>query len=324
MPAREPPHPSLVSDERTAPRLPVSVVAHRLGIAPATLRTWDRRYGVGPTEHATGAHRRYGPQDLARLETMRRLVLEGVPPGEAARVVLEGGYDPATEGAQFPDRQGGLPLPEPRGPAQPLPGADEIARGLGRAATSLDSDAVLRCFAEQLARHGVVPAWEQVMVPVLVAAGARWEATGEGVEVEHLLSECVATALRQHSPPVESDRPVLLACAPNELHTLPLLVLSAALAERGHATRTLGAAVPAEALLAAVRRTRPPALFVWSQRAATGHRGLLEALPASRPPTAVFAGGPGWPSDLPARVNRADGLGAALDLMGRALRGSAL
>ena len=34
--------------------LTVAAVARRLGVAPATLRTWDRRYGLGPTEHSTG------------------------------------------------------------------------------------------------------------------------------------------------------------------------------------------------------------------------------------------------------------------------------
>ena len=38
--------------------LPVAAVARRLGVAPATLRTWDRRYGLGPSVHAPGAHRR--------------------------------------------------------------------------------------------------------------------------------------------------------------------------------------------------------------------------------------------------------------------------
>ncbi|HWH29382.1 MAG TPA: MerR family transcriptional regulator, partial [Mycobacteriales bacterium] len=61
-------------------------MAHRLGVAPATLRTWARRYDLGPSEHAAGAHRRYTAADVARLEAMRRLTLEGVPPAEAARV----------------------------------------------------------------------------------------------------------------------------------------------------------------------------------------------------------------------------------------------
>ena len=44
-------------------RRTVAAVARRLGVAPATLRTWDRRYGLGPSEHTSGAHRRYGPAE---------------------------------------------------------------------------------------------------------------------------------------------------------------------------------------------------------------------------------------------------------------------
>ena len=33
------------SSAQLEPRLTVAAVAHRLGVAPATLRTWARRYG---------------------------------------------------------------------------------------------------------------------------------------------------------------------------------------------------------------------------------------------------------------------------------------
>jgi DNA-binding transcriptional MerR regulator len=46
------------------PGLSVAAVARRLGVAPATLRTWDRRYGLGPSQHSAGAHRRYSPADV--------------------------------------------------------------------------------------------------------------------------------------------------------------------------------------------------------------------------------------------------------------------
>ena len=70
-----------------SPMLTVAAVARRLGVAPSTLRTWDRRYDLGPSAHTAGSHRRYGPEDLARLVVMRRLTLEGVPPAEAARIL---------------------------------------------------------------------------------------------------------------------------------------------------------------------------------------------------------------------------------------------
>lgn len=65
-------------------QLTVAAVARRLGVAPATLRTWDRRYGLGPSAHESGEHRRYCPEDLARLILMRRLITNGVSPADAA------------------------------------------------------------------------------------------------------------------------------------------------------------------------------------------------------------------------------------------------
>ncbi len=64
----------VVNAETSAPTptLTVAAVARRLGVAPSTLRTWDRRYGLGPSAHTAGAHRRYSPADVARLMVMRR------------------------------------------------------------------------------------------------------------------------------------------------------------------------------------------------------------------------------------------------------------
>jgi MerR family transcriptional regulator, light-induced transcriptional regulator len=309
------------------PRLTVSAVAHRLGVAPATLRTWARRYGLGPSEHAVGAHRRYTAVDVARLEAMRRLTLEGVPPGEAARVVLATPFAPgAVTAGPMPDREGSL---RGRGPGGPggrvlaLPGADGVVRGLGRAAMALDARTVTSTLRHEVDEHGVLHTWEHVLRPVLVAVGERWAATGQGVEVEHLLSDCVSTVLREVAeravdPP--GRRPVLLSCAPDEHHTLPLHALAAALGERGVAARSLGPSMPAAAIEAAVRRTGPAALFVWSQLPGTADPAVLAALPVTRPPTSVVVGGPGWRADrLPHRVTVAVGLPHALELVERAV-----
>lgn len=301
--------------------LTVSAVAHRLGVAPATLRTWDRRYGLGPTEHAAGAHRRYSPRDVARLQTMRRLTLHGVPPAAAAQAALE--VEPLVGARErpLPDRETRLQAQPGGGRVLRMPGAEAAVRGLGRAAMALDATAVTEAVRAELARRGVTETWDEVLRPVLAAVGARWAATGQGVEVEHLLSDCVTTALREvATTQQEGPRPVLLACAPDDQHALPLHVLGAALAERGHASRTLGAAMPADALAAAVRRTGPAALFLWSQLSTTADPTVLDRLPTTRPATALVVGGPGWiGAELPARVTRADDLKSAVALVEQAL-----
>jgi DNA-binding transcriptional MerR regulator len=69
--------------------LTVAAVARRLGVAPATLRTWDRRYGIGPSDHDSGTHRRYSASDVTRLSAMVRLIVAGVAPKDAATKALE-------------------------------------------------------------------------------------------------------------------------------------------------------------------------------------------------------------------------------------------
>ncbi|MFC5182462.1 MerR family transcriptional regulator [Actinomadura harenae] len=273
--------------------LGVGAVARRLGVAPSTLRTWDRRYGIGPSGRSPGGHRRYTADDLARLEDMQRSILTGASPAEAARVAL------------------GAPLVRPvvarghgaGGNRVPLSltseGAADRARGLARAAMALDATAMTATARAALAQDGVVAAWNGVFVPVLDGIGRKHAASGSHVEVEHLLSavlvQCLTeTTLSDGARPRLAGRPVLLACAPEEQHSLPVYALAAALEEAGIAATVLGARVPSAALTAAIERIGPRAVFVWSQTSDTGDPSWLADLPRTRPPLRTVIGGPGW------------------------------
>ena len=287
------------------PTLTVAAVARRLGVAPATLRTWARRYGLGPSAHTAGAHRRYSGTDLARLVVMRRLTLEGVAPGEAARIAIE--TDVEEDGANALATVTSLPnvstiaeVPSDFGRAGggnvvALPDAGPAARGLARAALALDARECTRILRAAVEVEGVQAAWERLALPVLAALGKRWEGTGAGVESEHLLSECVLTVVHSHAlaQQVRTRAVALLACAEDEQHSLPVHVLSAALAERGADARVLGQRTPRDALSAAVRRVGPAAVLVYASMAVPDASQLL-VLPRIRPAPRLIVGGPGW------------------------------
>jgi len=272
--------------------LTAGAVARRLGVAVTTLRSWHLRYGLGPNGHARGRHRRYTPGDLTRLELMQRLVAQGVPPKEAARWAVH-----APAAAAGPRRDGG--------PGLALGHADAAARGLARAALRLDSETVRRIVADTVRSRGVVETWDRVLCPVLAALGERAARTGRLVEVEHLVSGCVSAVLGAVPRPL-AGHPVgiLLACADEEQHSLPIEALAAALAAAGVPCRMLGARVPPDALAAAVRRTGPRAVLLWSHAPETADPAQVAALLAHpRRPTVVAVGGPGWdPTSLPAGV----------------------
>ncbi|WP_420312828.1 MerR family transcriptional regulator [Streptomyces sp. YS-B37] len=294
--APDPAHPAAAQVPLTT-----GALARRLGVAPTTLRSWEQRYGIGPAVRAEGRHRRWTPGDVAVLEEMCRLTSSGVPPAEAARVAKgAAGSDPGQAARTHGSSRaaGTLPLGDVR----------QECRGLARAAVRLDAPAVERQLADAVGQYGVVVAWQEVMVPTLHAVGRKWASSGDRyVEVEHLLSWHVSTALRRRTPPPgpQSDTPpagpVMLACVPSEQHTLPIEALNAALGELGLPTRMFGAAVPAEALTAAVRRLGPAAVVLWAQARSTASLPLARHLAdirwgvkgARRQPSVVLAG-PGW------------------------------
>ncbi|MEH0982245.1 MerR family transcriptional regulator [Micromonospora sp. CPCC 205556] len=292
--------------------LSAGAVARRLGVAVTTLRTWHQRYGLGPSQHVPGHHRRYTPADLARLEIMRKLTAEGVAPAEAARWAKQSPTaSPGAEARLRAGRDGG-------GQTIPVGRAGPAARGLARAAMRLDSAAISDTIGRALAANGVIATWDGLLRPVLAGIGERHAATAGLIEVEHLMSRCVSEAFAtvgRAGTPIGPAR-ILLSCADEEQHTLPLEALAAALTEAGVAYRMLGARVPVAALIEAVNRTGPAAVAIWSHTRATADPGQLSALlGVPRRPLLVLAAGPGWRADtLPAGVVRPVDLAEAVSL----------
>ena len=261
------------------PGLTVAAVARRLGVAPATLRTWDRRYGLGPSAHSAGAHRRYSARDVARLDLMRRLVNAGAPPGEAARAALRRRRVP---------RQPRRPRPRSRltgsTPTSTRCSTTSTARtaaatssrcrrhaasvrGLARAAMSLDSIACGQIVRDSLDRRGVVWTWDNLLDP---GARRRRSPVGEHREGRRGRARALGVGDRARSP---AWSPAARCGEPAAGH--PRLrrrgdALAAAVRRqrraRGAAYRDARPRCPGAARRArrAIRRTGPSAVLVWA------------------------------------------------------------
>ena len=293
---------------RNGPAAPVwsaGAVARRLGIAPATLRSWNRRYRLGPADHQPGRHRRYTEQDVAVLEAMCRLVGEGVAPTAAAGIARS--HTPAARPDQHTTDQHRTDQRIGQ-----LEAAGRVARGLVQAALRLDAEFAASTLDHHFGTYGVDTTWTEVCVPALTNLGRRVTPEGDCVDAVHLLSWTIIAGLHRSAvPPPSSRRRVLLACTDGERHSLGLEALHAVLAGQGIPARMLGASVPATALAAAAQRIRPAAVVVWSQVSRTAHASGLRLLE----PTAsrIIAAGPGWRlSRLPPGVQHVDSLAAAV------------
>ncbi len=286
-------------------KLTVAAVARQIGVAPATLRTWDRRYGLGPSEHNDGEHRRYCPADVAKLMTMRRLIVAGVAPSDAAEQAKshKGEYKVKKIVKEFEVRE-------------------DVVDALYKALQGFDRAFVEETLAHEIAEYGVEGAWADVIVPTLFLIGQDWENDQKGIEVEHLFSEILKRTMHNRvvelKKPVNS-RPVLLAAVGEELHSLPVYALAAALCERNIQTYVLGARTPLTALSAMVTRCAPPAIFLWAQLPKNAEEKYWREIPSIRPAPRIVVGGPGWDSVECAEVIRAEGLEHACDEIAQAL-----
>ncbi len=247
----------------TGPSLTVAAVARRLGVAPATLRTWDRRYGLGPSEHMAGSHRRYSSNDVSRLLVMRRLTLEGVAPSEAARAALASN-EPVVAPTPGPTTTEVLDAYSDAVPMAPDPAA------LVSAATHFDNAAVRWMLARVHARD-VIAWWAELVGPALrlLAERAALERPGESAApaleaaafAELRSRAAVATARQgQGAEPVTPPATVLVVPAAGGAD---LLAHSLATALQGSGVRARVLSAGGESsVAAAVQRLAPSAVLL--------------------------------------------------------------
>ncbi|RHA42666.1 MerR family transcriptional regulator [Cellulomonas rhizosphaerae] len=231
------------------PALTVAAVARRLGVAPATLRTWDRRYGLGPSEHSAGAHRRYSPADVDRLLVMRRLTLDGVSPSDAARLAQTSGG--------------------PGGPVVAPLGAPRVATPtmLVDAALVDDRATCTRLLAMEPAGD-VAHWWTSLVEPALNDLARRTVVDRPGVDAARTIETAALDALRARvAGPAPRGAAVVLLLVPVG-HSRPLLThaLAAALVTGHVDARIVGGPTGPRQAAELVVMTRPRAVVVVARR----------------------------------------------------------
>lgn len=276
-------------DLRTAPALSVAAVARRLGVAPATLRTWDRRYDLGPSEHLAGSHRRYTSEDVARLMVMRRLTLEGVAPSEAARVALESEPQDDRPLADV-HHLGGQAGPEVAAHTTPAVLVDAALRG--------DEDTCRRLVAPR-GREDLASWWTELVEPTRAALAARTVLARPGEDPGQLFDAAVLAGLRALGSPtthIAGRRVVLLMAAPDEVRPVALHALAGALAAHRVDARVVVGPIEPHRVTEIAAMARPAAAVVLTEQPEPD-LAVVSALVAAAPELPLFVGVPDAAAD---------------------------
>lgn len=222
-----------------------SEVEAQTGVAAATLRQWERRYGFPRPVRNQSGYRLYSPEDVRDIGVMLEHQRLGVSARRAAELTLRGVPVGSAGGAKV--AVGVQPAPPA---ARPTP---ELAHALARVLIAADHVQAADLLAEAHARLPVEDVMMEVMSPALVEIGERW-ANGEiTIAHERGASHFLRSRLSamMDIAGVEESREggglgplVVAACAPGEQHELGLMMLTLALRRRGVRVAYLGANVP--------------------------------------------------------------------------------
>lgn len=274
------------TSEVEGPALSVAAVARRLGVAPATLRTWDRRYGLGPSEHSAGSHRRYTSDDVARLLVMRGMTLDGVAPSEAARVARETDMRAVDLRATGPEV---APLPVFAAPTDP---AAHVTPTVVIDAALRGDEGACRRLLSPPAADALAAWWSDLVEPVRAGIAARTVLARPGEDADALVVGAVLAGLRARTAPqarahVAGRRVVLLLSAPGEPRPLVLHVLATVLAEHGADARLVVGHIERHRLVEIAAMTRPAAVVLVTELAAPDLTAV-EAIAQTHPDVPQF------------------------------------
>jgi MerR family transcriptional regulator, light-induced transcriptional regulator len=223
--------------------MPIGELSRRLGVSTDLLRKWELRYAVLDPERTPGNQRLYSRVDEARARVMLRHLQDGMPAAQAAELAI---------GARFR-------IASAATTAATVEKAAHARAALQDALELYDETSADQALDKLLANFTATAVIRDVLLPYLYDIGQRWAAGEVSVAQEHFVSAFTHSRLLGFAR--GWDRGLgpraLLACAPDEQHTLGLIAFGIALHQLGWRITYLGADTPLTAVAEAAARVEP-------------------------------------------------------------------
>lgn len=293
----------------------IKEAAARSGVTVPTLRAWERRYGVVSPVRTPSGYRLYDEEAIKRLRLMRRLLDDGWRAREAAAEVVSG-------------RAQELTLQSPPPPDEVV-SPERLVDELVAAVSPFDSATIDAVLDETFARARYEAAMEEVVFPALREIGRRWETGAISVAAEHAASHHVLRRLAmlfEAAARPQASHDVVLGLPPHARHDLGALAFGVAVRRLGIGVLYLGADVPIDSWLAALRETgaRAAVIAVPTGADAVSAAEVVAAGRAAMREVAWFTGGFGAEHDSLARADATrlpNGIGESSRRLSEALAG---
>jgi DNA-binding transcriptional MerR regulator len=234
------------------PTYNLKAVIHETGINPATIRAWERRYGLFKPQRSPGGHRLYSSQDIELIKWLMARQEEGLSISHAAELW------------RSLKASGQEPLEQALAPSLVVGAGETILERLRRewikACLEFDEPAAERAHQQAFAISPPETVCYEVFQKGLAEIGGGWYDGSISVQQEHFAS---ALAMRRintlfsATPPPTRTGCILAACPPGEQHEFALLLISFLLRRSGWDVVYLGANVPLLRLDSAIQHIAP-------------------------------------------------------------------
>ncbi len=248
----------------------MKAVIKETGLTPATLRAWERRYGLFKPQRTKGGHRLYSEGNVALLKWLVEQQKAGLSISRAVDLWRSQAAQPQESAL---DASAGLVVP-----ATGEGTLSQLSQSWREACLVFNEPEAELAVSKALAIATPEVVCTQVLQKGLAELGRGWYEGTVSAQQEHFASALVArrlNALFAIAPvPTRSGR-LLAACPPGEYHDLALLMLAFILRWQGWEVIYLGADIPLEHLGATLQATRPH-LVLSAAQTLPGAASLLE------------------------------------------------
>jgi len=279
-----------LTDVNRTPTFNLKAVVQETGIKPDTLRAWERRYGLPQPERTPGRHRLYSQYDIDMLKWLQARQEEGLSISRAVDL-----WRQLEAEGESPVEVYGADEEETITPIVEGDSINQLREAWIEACLKFDEQRARQILAQAFALFPMETVCFRLLQRGLSEIGVGWYEGRITVQQEHFAS---ALAIRQlesllnATPPPNRNGRIVVACAPEELHTFSALLVTLLLRQRGWDVIYLGADVPPDRLAATLSNIRPQLLIVTAQTLHTaGKLPDIAALAHETHTTVAYGGG---------------------------------
>jgi len=243
----------------------IKKTAELTGVPEATLRIWERRYGLGANQRSQSGYRLYDPATIDQIKAMRSLVDAGWGPAQAAQEVLTRIAEPKKhqEIGALKAHADGNELEEHVDPN--IDSSEELQADFFKALANLDQESLNGVLDRAFAKSSFEFVIDNWLASTLQELGQRWLNGQSTIVMEHFASNAIMRRLGaafESAGQFNTGAQVLVGAPLDSFHEIAILSFATSLRRRGLRAIYLGANIPAQSWADAVQLYKPRAVSI--------------------------------------------------------------